>query len=72
MKNRQNTNLLQQFQKYQSIATIPKIPIYCNNSKNTNLLQQFQKSMNKSLTTSIPQTHKYMTEHFPGLVQALQ
>ena len=25
MKNRQNTNLLQQFQKYQSIATIPKI-----------------------------------------------
>jgi len=23
-------------------------------------------------TKSIPQTHKYMTDHFPGLVQALQ
>jgi hypothetical protein len=44
------------------------------NKKNTTMLQQFQNSMEKSVGRGKIKTlpHKYVTTHFPGLLQTLQ
>ena len=41
--------------------------------KNVTLQEQFQNPIEKSQkeAKSIPLTHKYTTDHFPGLIQAI-
>ena len=51
-----------------------KCPCLNKMGGNTTLLEQFQNQISKSqkYAKSIPLIHKYITDHFPDLIQALQ